>query len=305
MAANRHNSIQSRAMLAALHISKWTATRTDKRVTEQVAVQHGVSSRRAGNYRKHAIDVETEAYRNVGSAISNLRARHFYWTLPWGENGARILPAANFEKYSADMRILRGNFDTAADEFERAYPSLKVKARGELGTMFDPSDYPNDSDIRSKFGVEVSIMPLPDADDFRVDLPDDAIEEIRTNIAREMNRTMADAMREPYARLFDHIHTLATQVGKVGDDNGKGNGRVYEGTVEGLRDMCALLDTLNLTGDPQLADFQQRAAALIEGISAGAIREMSPGKRTEIAQQAAQIESDMAAFMGVMTPAAS
>lgn len=295
--ASRHNSIQSRAMLASLHISKWAATRTDKKVTEEVASKHGVNSRRAGHYRKHAIDTDHPTYKAVGTAISSLRVRHFYWTLPWGENGARILPAANFDKYSADMRILRADFDNAVQQFVADYPGLAAKARSELGTMFDPSDYPQD--INAKFGCEVSIMPLPDADDFRVDLPDEAIDEIRTNIARELQKTMTDAMREPYTRLFEYIHTLGTQVGKIGDSNGKGNGRVYEGTVEGLRDLCAILEGLNLTGDEQLADFGQRAAALIDGINAEAIREMTPGKRSEIAAQAAQIESDMAAFMGM------
>jgi hypothetical protein len=297
---SRHNSIQSRAMLAALHISKWAATRTDKKVTEDVARKHGVNSKRAGHYRKHAIDTDHPTYKAVGTAVSSLKSRHYYWTLPWGENGARILPAANFDKYSADMRLLRADFDNAVAQFIADYPALAQKARGELGTLFDPADYPND--IKSKFGCEVSIMPLPDADDFRVDLPDEAIDEIRSNITRELQQTMTDAMREPYTRLFEYIHTLGTQVGKIGDEKGKGNGRVYDGTVEGLRGLCEILDGLNLTNDAQLSEFGKRASELIDGLSAESIREMTPGKRSEIAQQAAQIESDMAAFMGVMSP---
>lgn len=297
---SRHNSIQSRAMLASLSISKWLATRTDKRVTEEVASNHGVNSRRAGHYRKHAIDVEHPTYRAVGTAISSLRSRHFYWTLPWGENGARILPAANFDKYSADMRILRTDFDNAVANFVADYPTLAAKARSELGTMFDPSDYPQD--ISAKFGVEVSIMPLPDANDFRVDLPDDAIDEIRGNIKRDMERSMTDAMRDPYKRLFDRVHSIAENVGNIGGEGADGKkrvGAVYDSTIEGLRDLCNILDGLNLTGDPQLTDFGARALALIDGIDAKAIRDMAPGQRVDIAQQASQIESDMAAFMGL------
>lgn len=304
--ASRHNSIQSRAMLASLHISKWAATRTDKRVTEEVASKHGVQSKRAGHYRKHAIDTEHASYRAVGTAISSLRARHFYWTLPWGENGARILPAANFDKYSADMRILRGDFDNAVTQFVADYPTLAQKARTELGTMFDPADYP--TDINSKFGCEVSIMPLPDADDFRVDLPDEAIDEIRSNITRELQKTMTDAMREPYERLFDYIQRIVDNVGNVGKEGKDGKvrvGAVHDSTIEGLRDLCGILDGLNLTGDEQLRTFGERASALIDGINAEAIRDMTPGKRTEIAQQAEQIASDMAAFMGVMPGAQS
>jgi hypothetical protein len=287
--SSRHNSIQSRAMLASLHISKWAATRTDRKVTEEVAVKHGVTSKRAGHYRKHAIDTDHPTYKALGSAASTLRMRHFYWTLPWGENGARILPAANFDRYSADMRLLRTDYDAAVRAFVADYPGLAAKARSELGSMFDPSDYPQD--IGAKFGCEVSIMPLPDADDFRVDLPDEAIEDIRANITRELQKTMTEAMREPYARLFDYIHRI---VENVGNDKG----RVYDSTIEGLRDLCGVIGDLNLTDDAQLNDFRDQALTLIDGINADAIREMAPGKRSEIAARASQIESDMAAFMG-------
>ncbi len=287
--SSRHNSIQSRAMLASLHISKWAATRTDRKVTEEVAVKHGVTSKRAGHYRKHAIDTDHPTYKALGSAASTLRMRHFYWTLPWGENGARILPAANFDRYSADMRLLRTDYDAAVRAFVADYPALAAKARSELGSMFDPSDYPQD--IGAKFGCEVSIMPLPDADDFRVDLPDEAIEDIRANITRELQKTMTEAMREPYARLFDYIHRI---VENVGNDKG----RVYDSTIEGLRDLCGVIGDLNLTDDAQLNDFRDQALALIDGINADAIRDMAPGKRSEIAARASQIESDMAAFMG-------
>jgi hypothetical protein len=288
---SRHNSIQSRAMLAALRISKWTATRTDKKVTEEVAIKHGVSSKRAGTYRKHAIDVEHASYRAVNSAISQLRVRHFYWTLPWGEDGARILPAANFDKFSADMRTLRAQFDSAVTQFCIDYPSLAQKARSELGTMFDPSDYPRD--ISSKFDCEVNIMPLPDANDFRVDLPDDAIEDIRQNITKEMQRTTTEAMRDAYSRLFDHVHRI---VEKLGDP-----AAIFQAsTIENLRDLCELLGALNITGDPQLEEFRERARTMIDGVDAQVIRDM-PEKRSDIAEQAKQIESDMAAFMGVQS----
>lgn len=288
--SNRHNSIQSRAMLAALRISKWTATRTDKKVTEEVAIKHGVSSKRAGTYRKHAIDIEHPSYRAVNAAISQLRVRHFYWTLPWGEDGARILPAANFDKFSADMRTLRSQFDAAVAQFVQDYPGLAQKARSELGTMFDPSDYPRDID--AKFGCEVQIMPLPDANDFRVDLPDEAIDDIRENITKELQRTTLEAMREPYSRLFDHVHRIVEKLGNP-------EAIFQSSTIELLRDLCEqVLPGLNLTGDAQLEEFRTRTLKMLDGVNAEVIREM-PERRSDIAAEAARIESDMAAFMGV------
>lgn len=290
--SSRHNSIQSRAMLASLRISKWAATRMDKKVTEEVAVKHGVNSKRAGHYRKNAVDTEHASYRAVGSAISSLRVRHFYWTLPWGEEGQRILPAANFDKYSADMRTLRVQFDAAVAQFCTDYPGLAQKARSELGTMYDPSDYPRD--IGAKFSCEVNIMPLPDANDFRVDLPDDAIEDIRANITKELQRTTNEAMRDAYSRLFDHVHRIVEKLGNP-------EAIFHSSTIELLRELCGdVLPGLNLTGDAQLEDFRTRTLQMLDGVDAEVIRDM-PEKRRDIAAEASKIESDMAAFMGVST----
>lgn len=285
--SSRHNSIQTRAMLAALHISKWGATRTDKKVTEDVASRNRISSKRAGYYRKHAIDPETPSLTAVTNAVTSLRRRHYYWTLPWGEDGARILPAANFDKYSADMRLLRAEFDRCAADFIAEYPTLAQRAKSELGALFDPSDYP--SDIASKFNVEVSIMPLPDAQDFRVDLPEDAIDEIRSNITRELEKTTGDAMRDVYSRLFDQVHKIVTS---FADPKGKINSI----TINNLKELLDLIPSLNFVDDQMIEQFRKRAEALI--VDADVIREM-PERRRDIAEQAAQIESDMAAFMGV------
>lgn len=286
---NRHNSIQSRAMLASLTISRWSATRTDKRVTEEVAQRNHVDAKRAGYYRKHAIDKDTPSLRAVTSAASALRTRHNYWTLPWGQDGSRILPAANFDKYSADMRMLRNEFDRAVSLFVADYPALAAQARSELGSLFDSADYP--SDIQSKFACEVSIMPLPDAEDFRVDLPDDALVDIRANITRELEKTTAEAMKEPYTRLFEHVHRM---VEKLRDPEG-----IFRDTlVTGLHEICDVLPGLNITGDEALDQFRQRAVEMIDGLDPDKLRKESDTRRS-VADVASQIESDMAAFMGL------
>jgi hypothetical protein len=284
----RHNSIATRAMLATLHISRWSAVRLDKQVTEEVAIQHGVDARRAGKYRKNVIDPDHPLYVAIGHAASALRQRHNYWTLPWGENATRILPAANFEKYSADMRLLRVEFNRHVAELVKAYPSIVAETRRDLKSMWKHTDYP--SDIASSYGVDISIMPLPEAEDFRVDLPDDAINDIRSNITKEVERSLGKSMLEPFERLFDRIHNI---VERLSDPEAT----FRDSLIENLRKVLELLPSLNITNDAQLNTFCERATDLIKGIDASVVRDM-PEKRLEIAKQAAQIESDMAAFFG-------
>lgn len=280
--------LNERAMLANLTISYWQAARTDKKISSDVAQQHKVSERRAGHYRKFAIDTETPSYRAVMTAAGEIRQAHYKYTLPWGQDGARILTALSFEDYSAQIRKARAKFETAVIAFIAEFPAIKEKARIEMNGMFNDDDYPKD--LKRKFGVYTAIMPLPDSKDFRVDLPDDAVSEIKASIEAELQKTTLAAMQEPYERLHAHI---ARMVGALSDPKG-----IFRDTlITGMADLCSVLPGLNLTSDPKLDELRRQCEAMISGIEAQDLRD-SPKTRRKVAQQAREIQNVMAGFMG-------
>ena len=66
-------ALASRAMLASLTVHKWLATRTDKKITAEVAERYSVEERRAGRFRKYAIDITHPVYAKVGTLSGALR----------------------------------------------------------------------------------------------------------------------------------------------------------------------------------------------------------------------------------------
>jgi hypothetical protein len=282
------NSLAERAMLASLNIRRWQAALTDKRITTEVATHHAVDEKRAGKYHKNAIDVRAPSFQTVVTAASDLRNRHYFYTLPWGQDGARILPAAIFEEYSEEMRKLRGAFERAVKSFVDDYPLLKLAAKRELNGMYDESDYP--TNIAAKFGVDIVFMPLPDAHDFRASLTEATVAEIKEGIEAELQKTTKLAMREPYERLYAHISRM---VARLSDKKA-----VFRDTlVTGLADLCAVLPGLNVTGDPQLDELRRRAEKMIANVDPQDLRDV-PALRNNVARQAADIQHVMAGFMG-------
>jgi hypothetical protein len=282
------NSLAERAMLASLNIRRWQAALTDKRITTEVATHHAVDEKRAGKYHKNAIDVRAPSFQTVVSAASDLRNRHYFYTLPWGQDGARILPAAIFDEYSEEMRKLRGAFERAVKSFVDDYPLLKLAAKRELNGMYDESDYP--TNIAAKFGVDIVFMPLPDAHDFRASLTEATVAEIKEGIEAELQKTTKLAMREPYERLYAHISRM---VARLSDKKA-----VFRDTlVTGLADLCAVLPGLNVTGDPQLEELRKRAEKMIAHVDPQDLRDV-PSLRNNVARQAADIQHVMAGFMG-------
>jgi len=285
------NLLSERAMLATLNIRRWQAALTDKKITSEVATHHAVSEKRAGRYRKNAIDTGTATFTAVVAAASELRNKHYFYTLPWSQDGARILTTAIFEEYSGQMRKLRGAFEQAVKAFVDDYPQLKMAAKRELNGMYNEGDYP--TNIGAKFGVDIVFMPLPDAEDFRASLPQNLVAEIKEGIQTELQKTTELAMREPYERLYTHISRM---VERLSDSKG-----IFRDTlVTGLAELCAILPGLNLSGDPQLDDWRKRAESMIANIAPQDLRE-DPQVRRSVARQAAEIQQLMSGFMGAAT----
>jgi hypothetical protein len=280
--------LNERAMLASLTINRWQATLTDKKITSEIAAKHSVNERRAGKYKKYAIDIEAPSFRAVTAAASDLRHTHYYHTLPWGQDGARILTAVNFDNYSTIMRGKRAVYSAAADAFAHDMPRLQSDAQRDLNGMYNPKDYPRN--VRALFDATMTIMPLPDASDFRASLSDDVVSEIRANIEAELAKTTETAMREPYERLFDHITRM---VNALSDPKA-----IFRDTlVTGLDDLCRILPALNLTSDKRLDDLRRKSEALIANVDPQQLREV-PSIRADVAKRANEIHDIMSGFMG-------
>ena len=105
-----HSALGERAMLVNLSISIWSARKYDVRISDKVAAEHG-ADRSMGRYAKHLIP--RELLTAVNAANTALREHHNLNTLAWGDDGTRILPAANYLGYQAQQQTLEDAFGRA------------------------------------------------------------------------------------------------------------------------------------------------------------------------------------------------
>src|ERR1700758_464437 len=152
-------TLSTRAMLCSLSISQWSASKQDREASEEIAAHHGAQPD-VGRYKKLLIPKETltEVHRIAGEA----RREHYFMTLPWDDNGYRVLPAAVYTEHTEKLREYSRQFMAAVEVFA-----------ARLGGLFRAEDYPTSKEILEKFGFETKVMPLRDADDFRVSLGDE------------------------------------------------------------------------------------------------------------------------------------
>jgi hypothetical protein len=282
--------LTERAMLVSYHETRWNARKYDRKISDEVAKAHNASEA-VGRYNKNLLPVDAPSYKAVHQVYNAARTCHYEQTLPWQDEGPRILPATNFLDYGQRMRGHFKAIDLAVADFLHDYPRLQANAQATLNSLYNPADYPTVEELRSKFSHDMRVLPMPDASDFRVTLADDDVQEIRENIQRDVDASVADAMRDLYTRLHTAVAHMAN---KLTDTDAV----FRDSLVMNLRELCDLLPRLNLTGDANLDAMRARIEDELASWEPEDLRKSKP-LRSEIARKAEQIQSDLAAFMGV------
>lgn len=267
--------IQSRAMIAQLSISQWTARKQDKKVSAQVEASHGAHD--AGKYNK--LLVSKALLDPISKLAAKVREYHYSVTLPWSDAGA-LLPSTLFMEYAAKMRGFKAEFQKSVDSMLGQYPAEVQAARVRLGTMYNPGDYPKAWELKDRFAINLEFMPVPDAQDFRVDVSNEAQDELRASVRQSVADRQADAVKATFARVRDVVSKIADRL-SIED-------AIFKDTlIFNARDLCLVLKALNITDDSALdAIHDEITAHLIK--YPDTIRQ-NPLLRKQIADKAAEI----------------
>jgi hypothetical protein len=237
-------SINEKALLVKMSISQWYSHKSDARIAEEVAIQHNVAGKKFNNkYIKHILS--NIALGAIQAVISDLRTYHNEKTMPWKENGARILPAASFMDYQKHVAILRTNFEQEVKRFAAKYPDWVMQARADMGSLFSELDYPTADEIKDKFSLEVSVMPFPSEADFRVDVDNTVMDELRAQTAQQIRTALQEATNSVRLRVLERVKLLHTA---LSDPK-----RVFrDETFHAVRNVAEDARQLNLTSDMDL-----------------------------------------------------
>lgn len=277
-------------MLTRLNIRSYSARRHDRKVSKDVAEQHKTDEAKAGRYNKILIDPKAPTFLAVNRAAQAARDYHYEHTLPWTNEGVRMLPRINYFDYCAGLSEKESKFREAVDAFIKDWPNLKEEARVRLNGLYREDDYPTLSALRHRFGFSIDFEQVPDPSDFRVSLGEAEEEAIRQSIADRVQTGIAEAHRDLWGRLHEVVTKMVERL-TIPD------GRFCDTLVTNVRDLVELLPRLNFTEDPELERLRQEVAAKLAKHEPRTLREQ-PDIRAKTAAEAAEIARKMAAFMG-------
>lgn len=247
-----NDNLISRALLASLRISSWSARKYDKKVTKETNDAHGADAD-AGRYNKMLLPGDASSYKALTSHIAATRVLHYEQTLAWSDDGWRLLPVANYTKYTDKLRTAKHTYDTLLGDFLADYPALQQAARIKLNGMYRDDDYP--SNVAAKYGFGIEYSPVPSGGDFRVALSQSEIDIIATRTEARVKDAFDEAQRDAVKRLYDcvaRIHDRLAQPEAIFRDS----------LISNAQELTDVLTRLNVADDANLERLRRATASL-------------------------------------------
>jgi hypothetical protein len=287
--------LKRKTMLVSLNVSQWTARKLDKKITDETNRKYGATAD-AGRYNK--LLIEAKRLAELTSLVSTARTLHYSMTKPWADEGPRVLPNMLYEKFAEAFRELKRKFDKAADEFARDYPQFVAERKAKLNGLFNPADYPHPCDIRSKFKLELKFLPFPDASDFRADLDDDVVADIRREIEETSRGVIDNAMQHTVRQIVETVGHMAEKLGEYKPGRKKDEPRTFffPSLVENVRQLAELLPAFNLTDDPKLTAITKRIVSELCAEDVATLRKNDEA-RVAVAKSADDIVKEVSKFL--------
>ena len=267
----RYN-IDSCAMLVEFNASQWTARKLDKSTTEEVVRGKGAGDKGAARVNKNLLAGRKEL-EVINQHVGAVRTYMYDNTLPWSDSGIRLLPSINFMKFNDTMQGYETTFNNLVDEFIDVYPTLITAQAMALGDMFKRDEFPSPHELKHKFNFRLNFMPVPSAGDFRVDVGNDAQQELQTKLSKLADERVENAMRDIKSRLKDHLDRMSDRLTVDYKDGKAVTRKFHDSLLDTAHDLIEMTMALNVTNDQELEGARRSLKAALGDVDVQELRD--------------------------------
>ena len=208
------------------------------------------------------------------------------------------------DKLQQDERVINAAVEKLISRFEDV-----VRNQSRLGTLLKVEDYPGmrcegnrlvfrfPQELREKYSFKVDVKPLPDANDFRVQIGDSERERLKRQIADSVQAALRSGTRDLWQRLYEAVSRMSTRMTEYNSAEEGNKPKLYKSMVGNIVELVDVLPRLNISGDTELERMTDsvRRSLLVD------TEELKKSEvlRVDTAKAATDIMQRMAAYMGL------
>jgi hypothetical protein len=189
-------------------------------------------------------------------------------------------------EYKQNMNTIERTMNAMIDDFLLSYDDLVLDAKLHLGSLFNANDYPSIDELRDKFGFKLVFSPLPESNDFRLDIPQQDMQELSSKYESAFNDRLNDAMQENWSKLHKTLTHMSEKLTETEDENSVK--RYHDSLVTNATELCGLLTHLNITKDPKLEEARRSLELTMLGVGIEDIKD-SPVVRSNVKNKVDEI----------------
>jgi hypothetical protein len=278
-------TLADKAVLVRFVRGTYQPYKFDKGATELVENTNGVAH--AGRFNKRLF-AECEPLSQTNAAFNAAYVRHMALTLPWLDDGVRMLPSHRYDAYRDALRPLIQEAELAADRLQRDWDQLVVADMTRLGKLANATDYP--LNIRDRYYIDIRFLPVPSKGDFRVDIDPEDI--------ASLDRAIMEAERNANQYLLTELlKPLKHAVTKLRLPIGADGSVFRDSLVENLMEMCQRVLDLNINNDHVIHSEAINILSNLKGVPPDTLRE-SDEVRAGTANRLDDVMARLSAYMG-------
>lgn len=233
---------------------------------------------------KRLIDTKNTTYRVLTTLKSQASA---YWrsmTLPYPQEGVRLIKQADIGAFEARMREYKEQLVVAAANLQLEYEALKVAAREKLGDLYNPNDYP--PSLEGVFDLRWEYPPV-EPPNYLMTFNPELYQQEQQRVQHRFEAAVVMAENAFAEQLQDMIAHLIERLTDEPDGTKK---KFQNSAIENFKEFYDNFRQMNIRSNAQLDTLIQRATDIVSGVDVKDLRKNN-NLRQNLTQQMGEVKT--------------
>jgi hypothetical protein len=235
---------------------------------------------------KRLLDAKHPAFKAVTAVKTRITS---YWkgiSLPFPEPGLRLIRQSQIDVFNNQMEELQQDLAETSRRLDDHYAELREAAREQLGSLYNPEDYP--LSLRDSFGVSWD-FPSVEPPNYLQQLSPDVYEQ-------ECQRAQArfdEAVQLAEAAFMEELHSLVEHLTERLSGQSDGKPMIFrDSAVENMTEFFERVRQLNVRSSDQLDELVDQCRDIVGGVAPKQLRD-DTGLRTAVAADLAEVRQTL------------
>lgn len=293
LVSNHIVSLASSAVLVAVDVNVWSATKQDRGISSEVTTAKKASAD-AGKFTKNLL-----ANNPHHKGLMNYRQTIYTWlkrsTYDWNQ-GQQLLPVTDLIKFKQEYNFHEQAFQELLDKFCDNYDSIKTKMAFSQGDMFNIEDYPSVNEVKEKFKCNLYVSEVPEQD-FRCSIAQDTADDLRQQHQQQVEGIIHGVVQRQTKEVTQVIKDIAHCCGysEYKDKNGETvikKRKIYDKTITKAKELCKAYQEFQPIDSSESKALVEAVVSLEKVLGDVSIEHLKEGEATR-----AQVKDDLTSIL--------